>query len=293
MKKNKLTEFFLINRIRKKFKKYKTEVIKGIGDDCAVVKLNKNKCLLYTCDSQVSGVHFLETHSSPYDIGRKAAAVNLSDIAAMGGTPKYMLVSLFLPKISSEKFIDELYKGLNEECKKFDVRIIGGNISKSNQFIIDIFLTGEVEPKNLILRSGAQVGDVVMVTGTLGNSSPESVPNPRVREGIQLGKSGMVTSMIDLSDGLSSDIQHICDESNVGVKLFLEELPTLRGIEKLTVLNKGEDYELCFTVRKKNMDYFPWAKPVGEIIQQKQGRWLIDGKGNKKRLIAKGWDHFT
>lgn len=291
MKKN-ISEFSLIKKIKSQIQKNKDSVIKGIGDDAAVVKKDKNTYLLYTCDAVVSGVHFSENYFFAYQIGRKAAAVNLSDIAAMGGVPKHMLVSLFLQKNMKEKFIDELYKGLTDECKKYKVEIIGGNISRSNTFIMDIFLIGEVAVKNLVLRSGAQISDIVMVTGKLGSSSPESVPNPRVKEGIALGKSGMVTSMIDLSDGLSSDIQHICDESKVGVKVFLDRLPTSRGIDKKTAINQGEDYELCFTVNKKDVKYFSWATVIGEIIPQKQGKWLIDEKGNKQKLIPQGWDHF-
>ncbi len=297
-----LSEFSLINRIAKKFPKYNHDVVKGIGDDTAVIKINKNKCLLFTCDAQVSGEHFLEKYSSPYQIGRKAAAVNLSDIAAMGGVPKHILVSLFLPKRTTEKCIDELYRGLTDECKKYNVEIIGGNIAKSNQFIIDIFLIGEVIPKNLLLRSGAQVGDAVMVTGTLGDSaiSKHLTPIPRVREGILFAKSGMVTSMIDISDGLSSDIQHICDESKVGVKLFLEKLPVSNGVEKLIALNGGEDYELCFTTSFKNISYLSQLLKkkigveitvIGEITASKEGRWLIDENGKKIKLVARGWNH--
>lgn len=316
MKKNNSLEFTLIKKIKSQMKINDESLIKGIGDDAAVVKKDKNTYFLYTCDSLVSGVHFLEAYSSPYAIGRKATAVNLSDIAAMGGTPKYMLVSLFIQKGITQKFIDELYKGLNKECKKYDVDIIGGNISKSDQFIIDIFLVGEVNSKNLLLRSGAKAGDVILVTGTLGDSatglnllqnrenfskkfiSRHLTPNARVKEGILLGESELVTSMIDVSDGLSSDIQHICDESKVGVKLFLEKLPVSNGVGKITALNGGEDYELCFTTSPKNIPYLSKLfktkiTVIGEIISSKKGRWLIDEKGNKRKLITKGWDHFS
>ncbi|MDO9028184.1 MAG: thiamine-phosphate kinase, partial [Candidatus Roizmanbacteria bacterium] len=170
MKKN-LSEFSLIDRITQKFHKFKSDLYKGIGDDTAVVKVNKDRCLLYTCDALVSGVHFSEKYSTPYQIGRKAAAINISDIAAMGGKPNHFLVSLFLPEGTTEKFIDELYQGLTEECNLYDIDIIGGNIARSNQFIIDLFLIGEVSPQNLLLRSGAKVGDLVLVTGTLGDSA--------------------------------------------------------------------------------------------------------------------------
>lgn len=324
MNKDNISEFAIINRISKMFPKYKKSIIKGIGDDAAVIKINKNKYLFYTCDAQVSGEHFLEQYSSPYQIGRKAAAVNLSDIAAMGGTPKYLLVSLFLPKLTTEKFIDALYEGLSEECKKYNVNIVGGNISKSSQFIIDIFLTGEVSSKNMLFRSGAKVGDAVVVTGTIGDSAKglqllkqnkkkyssqdkqfiakHQLPIPRVKEGLILAGSGMVNSMIDLSDGLSSDIQRICDESKVGVKLFLEKLPVRKSVEMNSALNGGEDYELCFTTRIKNVKYLSdlikkrtgqKITVIGNVLPLKDGRWLIDKSGNKRSLISKGFDHFN
>lgn len=296
---NTFTEILLIKNISRNIRIHNKSVLKGIGDDAAVVKKDKNTFSLYTCDSLVSGVHFSEKYFFPYQIGRKAVAVNLSDIAAMGGIPKHILVSLFIPKGTTEKYIDELYKGLIDECKKFNVDIVGGNISKCNQFIIDIFLTGEVNSKNVLLRSGARIGDVVAVTGNLGDSAKSKyrlMPIPRVMEGILLGKSRMVTSMIDLSDGLSSDIQHICDESKVGVEIFLEKLPVSKGVKKITALNGGEDYELCFTTSSKNVSHLSKLLKtkitvIGKITTLKKGRWLIDKYGKKTKLISKGWDH--
>lgn len=324
MKSKNLSEFLLIDWIANKFGKYKNDVLKGIGDDCAVIKFNKDKCLLYTCDSLVSGIHFSEKYSTPYQIGRKAAAINISDISAMGGKPNYFLVSLFLPKKITKKFIDELYKGLIEECNKYNIDIIGGNIAKSNQFIIDLFLIGEVFPQNLLLRSGAKVRDLVLVTGNLGDSAaglkllqnpqlniPERdkqrltsrhlTPTQRIKEGMIIAKSKKATSMIDISDGLSSDLGHICDESQIGVKIYLEKLPVSNGVDKEIALNGGEDYELCFTVSKRYINQFlkdfkakikTKITIIGEIIPKKQGRWLINSKGEKFPLKAKGWDHF-
>lgn len=306
MKKN-LSEFALIDRIVSKFRKYKSDVLKGIGDDCAVIKSHKDKYLLYTCDSLVSGVHFSEKYSTPYQIGRKAAAVNISDIAAMGGKPNYFLVSLFLPEGTTEKFIDELYQGLTEECNLYDIDIIGGNIAKSNQFIIDLFLIGEVSSNNLLLRSGAKVGDLVLVTGTLGDSAAglkllqSRIPTPRIKEGMIIAQSKKATSMIDISDGLSSDLLHICEASQVGVKLFTDKIPVSDSVKIDLALNGGEDYELCFTVpakyasdvsQKIEKETATKVTIVGEIISKIQGRWLIDSAGKKSPLKAKGWDHF-
>lgn len=323
MKKN-LSEFSLIDRITQKFHKFKSDLYKGIGDDTAVVKVNKDRCLLYTCDALVSGVHFSEKYSTPYQIGRKAAAINISDIAAMGGKPNHFLVSLFLPEGTTEKFIDELYQGLTEECNLYDIDIIGGNIARSNQFIIDLFLIGEVSPQNLLLRSGAKVGDLVLVTGTLGDSAAglkllqnpqlnilerdkirliarHLTPTPRIKEGTIIAESKKATSMIDISDGLSSDLLHICEESQVGVKLFTDKIPVSDSVKIDLALNGGEDYELCFTVPAKyTSDVSQKLKKetatnvaiVGKIIPKIQGRWLINGAGKKFPLIAKGWDHF-
>ena len=323
MKKN-LSELALIDRITSKFRKYKDDVLKGIGDDTAVVKLNKDKCLLYTCDALVSGVHFSEKYSTPYQIGRKAAAINISDVAAMGGKPNHFLVSLFLPEGITEKFIDELYQGLRKECNLYDIDIIGGNIARSNQFIIDLFLIGEVSPNNLLLRSGAKVGDLVLVTGSLGDSAaglkllqnPQSniserdkkrlisrhlTPTPRIKEGMFIAQSKKATSMIDISDGLSNDLRHICEESHVGVRLFTDKIPVSDSVKIDLALNGGEDYELCFTVPAKYASYVSReiekktaikVTIVGEIIPKIQGRWLINNTGKKFPLKAKGWDHF-
>ena len=333
MKIKKLSEFSLIDRISHRFNKYGKDIVKGIGDDAAVIKFNKNTHLLYTCDALVSGVHFNPEYSTPYEIGRKAAAINISDIASMGGKPKYLLVSLFLPKNTTEKFIDELYKGLNKECDLYDINIIGGNISRNNRFIIDLFLVGEVSSDRVLFRSGAQVGDMVLVTGTLGDSaaglkllknrqlnisqlekkrlvSRHLTPSPRIREGAVISQLKKANSMIDISDGLSNDLSHICDESKVGTRLFIDRIPVsdaAKKVAKLTgrsfidlAINGGEDYELCFTVPKRYADNISRhieketsvkVTIIGEIIPKLQGRWLINNQGEKFPLTPKGWDH--
>lgn len=285
----KVGEETLIDKIKMVTGGYSCNVIKGIGDDCAVVKAG-NKYLLYTTDSIVEGVHFSRKTFSPRDIGRKVAAVNISDIAAMGGIPKYMLVSLFLPKEITEKLIGELYGGINEECRRYGVKTIGGNISHANQLIIDVFLIGETDKNNIIYRSGAKIGDKVLVTGTVGKKDAWTrVPEPRVKEGRLITRSKKATAMIDVSDGLSTDLLHICDESKVGVRLYADRLPT-DDIGR--ALNGGEDYELCFTASVPKIKDVK-ATVIGEIIPQAAGRWLIEKNGRKSKLIAKGWDHFA
>ena len=241
----------------------------------------------------------------------------------MGGKPNYFLVSLFLPENTTEKFIDELYQGLAEQCHLYDIDIVGGNIAKSNQFIIDLFLIGEVSHKNLLLRSGAKVGDLVLVTGTLGDSatglkllqnlklnilekdkkkfiSRHVTPIPRIKEGMIIAETKKATSMIDISDGLSSDLLHICEASHVGIRLYIDKIPFSEGVKIDLALNGGEDYELCFTVPPKYASDISQriekkmttkVTIVGEIIPQIQGRWLINNKGEKIPLKSKGWDH--
>ncbi len=274
------TENNFINSIR--------NVTKGIGDDCAYVDAGK-KYWLYTTDSIVENVHFTLKKYSPENIGRKAIAVNVSDIAAMGGKPKQCLVSLFLPTHVYGKLITKIYQGIVKECRKYRVDIIGGNIAKSEKLIIDIFMIGEVKKNKLILRSGAKVGDKVLVTGTLGKKNAwERVPTPRVHEGQMIARSKKATAMIDISDGLSTDLLHICEESQVGVKLFTEKIPT-NNLD--LALNGGEDYELCFTAPVSQIKGVK-TTVIGEIIPRASGCWLIDKKGNKSLLQPKGWDHF-
>ncbi len=330
---NKVTEFSLIKRISSIFPVNKKEVLKGIGDDTAVVNNKNGRCHLYTCDSLVSGTHFSEKYSSFYHIGRKAVAVNISDIAAMGGQPKYILVSLFLPDDTKEFDIKELYRGIKEECDSFQIDVIGGNIAKSHQFIIDIFLIGEVVFTLPLYRFGAKKGDMVIVTGTLGDSAlglhllkekkikldkhrndlikRHLLPKPRVKEGQLIAKSNKAHAMIDISDGLSSDIGHICDESGVGVKIYKDKLPVSDSFSTICkqfkldasdlILNGGEDYELCFTIaagdamlllRNLEMKLKTKCTVIGEILNDKEKRILIDNKGKTSPLSSRGWDHF-
>lgn len=330
---NKVTEFSLIKRISSIFPGNKKEVLKGIGDDTAVINGKDGVYRLYTCDSLVSGIHFSEKYSSFYHIGRKAVAVNISDIAAMGGQPNYMLVSLFLPDGISELNVKELYRGIKDECDSFQIDVIGGNITKSDQFIIDIFLTGEVVFAPPLFRCSAKAGDLVVVTGTLGDSAlglhllkenkikldkhkkylinRHLLPAPRVKEGQYIAKSNKVHAMIDISDGLSSDIGHICDESGIGVKIFIDKLPVSDSFSTVykqlelnargLILNGGEDYELCFTVaagdavlllRNLKMQLKTECTVIGEILNNKNKRIIIDSKGKTFPLRSRGWDHF-
>ncbi len=279
-----LGEFGLIERIRGLLPAAGSDVLVGIGDDVAVISCEGDRVLLATCDVQVEGIHFIRGATSPRDLGRKALAINLSDIASAAGRPRHALVSLGLPRGLETDFVDELYLGLREEASLFGVDIIGGNISGTRGGVfIDIFLLGEAARGELALRSGARVGDAVLVTGSLGDAaagvallldgslstSPDytriacgrrDLPTPRVREGRLLGASKLVGAMTDISDGLAGDLGHICEMSGVGARILASALPVARANRELSLkakgdewhfaLHGGEDYELLFTLPK-------------------------------------------
>jgi thiamine-monophosphate kinase len=283
-----LGEFGLIKRIAQALPPSGQGVVVGVGDDVAVLRADGDDHLLATCDVQVEGVHFSREAIGPYRLGRKAAAINLSDIAAMGGRPTYMLVSLAMPPETEVRFIDELYRGLGDEASAAGAYIVGGNMANlPDRFVIDIFLLGSVRSDRLLLRSGARVGDQVCVTGELGDSaaglallrSPQAevaddlrdqllaahfTPKPRLREAQVLASTGAVTAALDVSDGTLSDIGHICERSGVGVQLWAERLPISHaarnaaeamGREVLDfALRGGEDYQLLFTVPKARLE---------------------------------------
>lgn len=288
MKVSDLGEFGLIRRLRSRVKGSGQGLTIGIGDDAAGFETPDGMVNLATCDVQVEGVHFLRSVMSPFQIGRKAAAINISDIAAMGGDPCFMLVSLGLPEDLPVSFVDELYQGLEHECGLFDVRIIGGNMARSPERIfIDIFLLGRVEKGAALVRSGARAGDLIGVTGTLGNSAaglelllddsiqvPSEVkrrlvqahvaPNPRVEQGRLLANLGLASAALDVSDGAAADAAHICEESNLSAVLYLDRIPVSDSARAAAsaagknvmeyALFGGEDYELLFTAPENAMD---------------------------------------
>jgi len=334
MKISDLGEFGLIDRIRKMLPGEVPGVIEGIGDDVAVLRGNGDKVWLVTCDVQMEGSHFLRDSVNPRDLGHKALAINLSDIAATGGTPSFALISLGLPKDLPVAFIDELYAGLRAEAEASGTGIIGGNISGSRLgFFIDIFLLGEAPQQEVLLRSGAHPGDRVLVTGTLGDAAAGvamcldpnlatedeyawlvsqrfNLPTPRLREGRLIASSRKATAMLDISDGLAGDLGHICERSDVGVRVFADKLPVhvenrilsrkVHGNEWHLSIFGGEDYELLFTAPPEHADEVArrimteTQTPVaiiGEILPAAEGCQLILPDGMMKPLEAKAWDH--
>jgi thiamine-monophosphate kinase len=263
------------------------EVIVGVGDDATV--LDMDELIVATCDAQVEDTHFRLRHTTPYDIGRRALAVNLSDIAAMGARPRFALISLLLPPTLDVAILDGIYAGLRAEGAEYNVALVGGNIARNaERLIIDITLLGTAMRDRLLRRDSAKPGEVVMVTGSLGSAAagllvledeqlaaaiaPESLvnvlaahrtPTPRVAAGQWLAQHG-VTTAIDISDGLAADIAHICEASGIGVNIEAESLPiqpevamiaTLAGRQPQELaLFGGEDYELLFTVPADRAD---------------------------------------
>lgn len=258
-----LGEFGLIDQI-KKWVPLKDKSVIGIGDDTAVFRATKGMNQLLTIDSLVENVDFTRSKASPQQIGWKALAINLSDIAAMGGIPKVAVVSLTLPPKTQIDFVKGFYEGIWKLAQKFNVSIVGGDLSKGKVFSSTIALVGEANPKFIIYRNGAKVGDFVCVTGRLGGSILGKHLNftPRIKEGQFLAKHG-VSAMIDISDGLQQDLKHIADESKVGGMLDERKIPISKDALKLTkgnrkkalehALRDGEDFELLFTLSEDRL----------------------------------------
>jgi thiamine-monophosphate kinase len=280
-----LGESGLIRRIAETCCAPHPSIVCGIGDDAAAVALSEHHLLLTTCDLLLEDVHFDLGLTDPVSLGMKSLAVNLSDIAAMGGTPRFFLVSLGLPPHLPLPFVDDLYRGMMIRAKEFDVRLAGGDTNASpRQLVIDITVMGEILPDQIVRRCGARSGDSIWVTGTLGDAAlglsllrrererlPLSgftslatrhlSPLPRVREGRMLAEHKIASSMIDISDGLLADLSRVLAASNKGATISLAGLPLSddfvrcpvpEGAHKLELaLSGGEDYELLCTVAKE------------------------------------------
>ncbi len=310
----------------------------GIGDDCAVLDVGGATLLLATCDSQVEGLHFTFQTSRPEEIGRKALAVNLSDIAAMGGEPRYALISLLLPPQLPVDRLDAIYAGLRAEAEQYATTIVGGNIAgtgQSAQLVIDITLLGTVERAHVMTRGGARHGDLLCVTGGLGTSAAglytllhpdlqvaphvldvvrrfHTLPLPRLSEGRLLGQlgPGVVTAMLDISDGLSGDLGHLCERSQAGVCVDLACLPlslatravaAAAGLDPLHwALHGGEDYELLFTIAPQHEQSVIAALQsatgtqvtvIGTILAPDAGMRALYPDGHEEILSVQSWDH--
>lgn len=293
----KLGEFGLIERIKKQIRT-DASVIKGIGDDCAVLKFSPQKYLLFTCDMIGEGIDFTSRDDRAL-VGRKALAVCVSDIAACGGVPRHALVTLGIPSKTKVEDIDRIYKGLNVIAKEFKVNIAGGDISKAPKLTIDVSLLGEVEKKKLVLRSGAKPGDIIFVTGSFGGSikGKHLIFTPRLKEARYLTENFKINAMIDVSDGLLQDLGHILKESKTGAVIYEDLIPVSPWADGLkSALGDGEDFELIFTLslagarrlKKTGREFIP----IGEVTAEKFGVNLLDKNGKLKKIKPEGFTHF-
>lgn len=325
-------EFELIERIKKQIQQCNAsikstveDIVIDIGDDTAAWK-NRGSIQLATTDVLVENVHFDLTYTDWYSLGYKAIAVNLSDIASMGGIPQYALISLTIPDFIEIEDISELYNGMINLCNIYGVRIIGGNISLSSKIAISVFLTGYSNDKTIMTRDSAKPGQKIALTGYTGLSRAGMTmlknrpqvdndslalfkkshlqPEPRIEEGQMLKKAGVKTA-IDISDGLLADLKHICKSSKVSAKIDLQSIPLHPLLQKHfkdkaldMALNGGEDYELIFVADEakinniKNILKCP-LHIIGETGILPPGEIeLIGSQDIITQIKSSGWDHF-
>jgi len=323
------SEFHLIDRLSHTLHSVGPEVVCGIGDDCAVVHKGNGLLELLTTDTLVEGIHFDPKYFTPFEVGKKAFAVSLSDIAAMGGTPKHALISLGISQKISESWILDFYAGMDQMAREFNVSIVGGNITRlPKSFFVSVTLTGEVEKGKCKFRKGAQVGDSIYVTGAIGSSavglcllkkgktkeSPfiraHKTPSPELAAGRFLSGETGVTAMIDISDGLVADLKHLFEASpGVSAEILFGDIPTEKGIEILikenklslheVVLSGGEDYQLLFTVKSTaEAALLERAKKkglhfyrIGTLGEGEKEVKILDSMGQEIKGKWEGFDH--
>ncbi len=310
-----LQEKLLIERIRRAAAKRGQRSGQDIGDDCAVLPLPRGHEALLTTDFSLEGIHFRREWHPPDSVGHRCLARGLSDIAAMGGIPRAAFLSLALPAELPQSWVDKFIAGLLKLASRYSVSLAGGDTAQSPDGVLaDIIVLGSVLAGKAILRSGARPGDLIYVTGTLGSAGaalhqlrdgkklrPKShlkhfYPEPRVAVGQFLREKKLASAMIDISDGLSTDLDHICEESSVGAVVYAEALPADGGKDGMTLaLHGGDEYELLFTAPPncripKQIAGVPVAR-IGEILSGKQIK-LATADGKTQALTPAGWEHF-
>jgi thiamine-monophosphate kinase len=328
-------KFGLIERLTNNLSLTNPHTVLGVGDDSAIIELSDKESLLLTTDLLVEGIHFNLMYVPLKYLGYKAVSIGISDICAMNGKAEQITVSIAVSSKFPVEALDELYDGINLACDDFHVDLVGGDMSSSVAgLVISISAVGRVESSKITLRSGAKANDIILVSGTLGASylglqilerenevfkvnpvvQPELdgfdalikrqlKPEARIDVVELLENLGIVpTSMIDISDGLASDLFHLCEKSNLGCQLFEEKIP-MDDLTKITAidfnispttcaLNGGEDYELLFTVAQIDFEKIagnPSFTPIGYMLAQEEGKHLIDSNGELIPLKAQGW----
>jgi thiamine-monophosphate kinase len=254
----------------------------GIGDDCAIYRPRANQELLFTTDQSIEGIHFLPDQP-PAIIGHNALARSLSDIAAMGGDPRFCLVSLAVPPERGAKFIDSFYRGLLALARRNGTTLAGGDLSHSDKVYCDVMVCGSAPRGQALRRSGARPGDLLYVSGRLGKPWGRRI-QPRLALGRTLR--GRATSCMDLSDGLSLDLHRLCLAS--GVAALVEQVPIVRGVALERALHGGEDYELLFTLPSRKSPP-SGTTLIGSIVKGRAGAIEFQGE----LLTPRGYDHFA
>jgi thiamine-monophosphate kinase len=318
----------IIKRLRRAFPHRAGSRLRlGIGDDAALLRPSRGKELVLTCDASLEGVHFLRKKHAPDVIGYRALARAVSDVAAMGGVPTCFLLTLALPKSLTGRWFDQFLTGLRRAAKLFHVELSGGDTTLNPRVFISITVLGEARAGQAVLRSGARPGDLICVSGSLGQAQlglelvlkglsktpswrpllrKHLRPEPRLALGQWLAEKKIATAMIDISDGLSTDLGHVCDASGVGARVYANKIPQAgvpeslrrRGLDPLTLaLHGGEDYELLFTVPRRLRNRLPASfrgvrlSVIGEITRSRR-IVLAHPNGRTQRLSAQGWDPF-
>ncbi|HEX3354487.1 MAG TPA: thiamine-phosphate kinase [Terriglobales bacterium] len=292
----------------------------GIGDDCAVLEIPRGHEVLVTTDFSLEGVHFRRTWHPPESVGHRCLARGLSDIAAMGGEPIAAFLSLALPRNLSQSWVEKFIRGLLQLGGEAGVTLAGGDTAESPGGVLaDIMVVGSAPKGKAVLRSGARPGDGIYVTGELGGAAaalrllsqrrrvrPSDFPRhffpvPRIKVGRFLRDRGIVSAMIDISDGLSTDLGHICDESGAGAEVEMKEVPRARigkmaqEVDRGLALHGGEDYELLFTAAPEK--HVPSSvagvaiRRIGRIIRGRKV-FLREADGRRHELPPQGWQHF-
>ncbi len=333
-----LGEFGLIDHLTKDITVTQPTTLLGVGDDAAVIAISEEEAMLISTDMLVEGVHFNLMYMPLKHLGYKAVAVNVSDICGMNGTAEQITVSLAVSSRFPLEALEELYEGINIACKNYNIDLVGGDTTSSvSGLIINISVVGRAKRSEIAYRSGANEYDLLVVTGDLGaaymglqvlerekevfQANPEIQPDldghdyiierqlkPEARKDVIgfLAELGVVpTSMIDVSDGLASEILHICKASKVGCHIYDEKIPidaktSMTAIDfnmdpSTCALNGGEDYELLFTIKQEDYDKIkgnPHMTVIGHITNEKDGVYYIDKNGSAITLRAQGWNHF-
>ena len=302
----------------------------GIGDDAAVLAGDPRRDWVVTTDFLIESVHFVRGAQPARAVGWKALARSLSDIAAMGARPRYTLLALAVPVSTPTRWVKEFFAGVNALARRYQVRLVGGDLSSAPQIIVDVQVVGDVEKGRAVRRRGARPGETIWVSGTLGMSHlglaalrhrlipgramvqravrTHLYPQPRLRLAEWLGRRAGVSAMIDVSDGLSTDLAHLCQASRVGARIFAARVPVVKLPPSLEerlgtsgwelALDGGEDYELLFTLPRPRAARLPpkfagvKLTAIGEITPHESGLTVVDSEGRERTLVPRGWDHF-